>query len=89
MATVLVFLLRLEIEFDERYDGNPLVNAMCVGIIDHDMVQKGTAKGVGNSVIYVGLKTGRDGIHGATFASEELTEESESKDLQYKLEIHL
>ncbi|CAL27602.1 phosphoribosylformylglycinamidine synthase subunit PurL [Staphylococcus carnosus] len=68
-----------EIEFDERYDGNPLVNAMCVGIIDHDMIQKGTAKGVGNSVIYVGLKTGRDGIHGATFASEELSEESESK----------
>ncbi|MCE3021209.1 phosphoribosylformylglycinamidine synthase subunit PurL [Staphylococcus pasteuri] len=68
-----------EIEFDDRYDGHPLVNAMCVGIIDHDMVQKGTAKGVGNSVIYVGLKTGRDGIHGATFASEELTEESESK----------
>ena len=52
---------------------------MCVGVIDHDMVQKGTAKGEGNSVIYVGLKTGRDGIHGATFASEELTEESESK----------
>ena len=68
-----------EIEFDERYDGNPLVNAMCVGVIDHDMVQKGTAKGKGNSVIYVGLKTGRDGIHGATFASEELNEESESK----------
>ena len=68
-----------EIEFDERYDGNPLVNAMCVGVIDHDMVQKGTAKGEGNSVIYVGLKTGRDGIHGATFASEELTEESENK----------
>ncbi|MCG7338812.1 phosphoribosylformylglycinamidine synthase subunit PurL [Staphylococcus sp. ACRSN] len=68
-----------EIEFDDRYDGNPLVNAMCVGIIDHDMVQKGTAKGVGNSVIYVGLKTGRDGIHGATFASEELSEDSESK----------
>lgn len=68
-----------EIEFDDRYDGNPLVNAMCVGIIDHDMVQKGTAKGVGNSIIYVGLKTGRDGIHGATFASEELSEDSESK----------
>ncbi|MGN5883874.1 phosphoribosylformylglycinamidine synthase subunit PurL [Staphylococcus simulans] len=68
-----------EIEFDERYDGNPLVNAMCVGIIDHDKIQKGTAKGKGNSVIYVGLKTGRDGIHGATFASEELSEESESK----------
>ncbi|MGV3274232.1 phosphoribosylformylglycinamidine synthase subunit PurL [Staphylococcus sp. 11261D007BR] len=68
-----------EIEFDERYDGNPLVNAMCVGIIDHKMIQKGTAKGAGNSVIYVGLKTGRDGIHGATFASEELSEESENK----------
>ena len=68
-----------EIEFDERYDGNPLVNAMCVGVIDHDMIQKGIAKGKGNTVIYVGLKTGRDGIHGATFASEELTEESENK----------
>ncbi|TDM03868.1 phosphoribosylformylglycinamidine synthase subunit PurL [Macrococcus carouselicus] len=68
-----------EIEFDSQYDGNPLVNAMCVGIIDHDKIQKGTAKGAGNPVIYVGLKTGRDGIHGATFASEELNEESESK----------
>lgn len=68
-----------EIEFDTRYDGNPLVNAMCVGIIDHDKIQKGTAKGTGNPVIYVGLKTGRDGIHGATFASEELSEESEAK----------
>ena len=68
-----------EIEFDTHYDGNPLVNAMCVGIIDHDRIQKGTAKGIGNPVIYVGLKTGRDGIHGATFASEELNESSESK----------
>ncbi|TDM12371.1 phosphoribosylformylglycinamidine synthase subunit PurL [Macrococcus lamae] len=68
-----------EIEFDARYDGNPLVNAMCVGVIDNDKIQKGTAKGAGNSVIYVGLKTGRDGIHGATFASEELNETSESK----------
>ncbi|TDM14948.1 phosphoribosylformylglycinamidine synthase subunit PurL [Macrococcus bovicus] len=68
-----------EIEFDSQYDGNPLVNAMCVGVIDHDKIQKGTAKGTGNPVIYVGLKTGRDGIHGATFASEELNEESESK----------
>ncbi|HCN60875.1 phosphoribosylformylglycinamidine synthase subunit PurL [Mammaliicoccus fleurettii] len=68
-----------EIEFDGRYDGNPLVNAMCVGIIEHDKIQKGTAKGIGNPVIYVGLKTGRDGIHGATFASEELSEASESK----------
>src|SRR5690625_1634916 len=52
---------------------------MCVGVMDHDKIQKGTAKGSGNSVIYVGLKTGRDGIHGATFASEELSEDSESK----------
>lgn len=68
-----------EVEFDPSYDGNPLVNAMCVGVMEHDLIQKGTAKGVGNKVIYVGLKTGRDGIHGATFASEELTEDSEAK----------
>lgn len=68
-----------EVEFDPSYDGNPLVNAMCVGIIDQDKVQKGTAKGIGNKVVYVGLKTGRDGIHGATFASEELSDASESR----------
>ncbi|NHN29775.1 phosphoribosylformylglycinamidine synthase subunit PurL [Paenibacillus agricola] len=68
-----------EIMFDESYEGNPLVNAMCVGLIDHDMIQKGVAKGVGNPVFYVGPATGRDGIHGATFASEELTAESEAK----------
>lgn len=68
-----------EVEFDPSYDGNPLVNAMCVGIIDHEKVQKGTASGTGNKIIYVGLKTGRDGIHGATFASEELSEESEAR----------
>ena len=68
-----------EVMFDESYDGNPLVNAMCVGIIDHDKIQKGVAKGIGNPVFYVGPATGRDGIHGATFASEELTEESEAK----------
>lgn len=68
-----------EVEFDPSYDGNPLVNAMCVGVMDQDLIQKGTAKGAGNKVIYVGLKTGRDGIHGATFASEELTEDSEAK----------
>ncbi|WP_159888200.1 phosphoribosylformylglycinamidine synthase subunit PurL [Paenibacillus puerhi] len=68
-----------EIMFDENYEGNPLVNAMCVGIIDHDKIQKGVAKGVGNPVFYVGPATGRDGIHGATFASEDLTAESESK----------
>ncbi len=68
-----------EVIFEEAYRGNPLVNAMCVGIIDHDKIQKGVAKGVGNPVLYVGASTGRDGIHGATFASEELNETSESK----------
>ncbi|MDZ5713504.1 phosphoribosylformylglycinamidine synthase subunit PurL [Jeotgalibacillus haloalkalitolerans] len=68
-----------EVQFDKSYDGNPLVNAMCVGLINHDEIQKGQAKGVGNTVMYVGAKTGRDGIHGATFASEELTEDSDEK----------
>lgn len=68
-----------EVVFDPCYEGNPLVNAMCVGIIDHDKIQKGVAKGIGNPVMYVGAATGRDGIHGATFASEELSEASESK----------
>lgn len=66
-----------EVQFDDSYDGNPLVNAMCVGLINHEDIQKGVAKGVGNPVMYVGAKTGRDGIHGATFASEELTETSD------------
>lgn len=66
-----------EIQFESTYEGNPLVNAMCVGLIDHKDIQKGQAKGIGNTVMYVGAKTGRDGIHGATFASEELTDESE------------
>ncbi|ADH98229.1 phosphoribosylformylglycinamidine synthase subunit PurL [Salisediminibacterium selenitireducens] len=68
-----------EIQFDKAYEGNPLVNAMCVGLIDHSHIQKGQAKGVGNPVLYVGASTGRDGIHGATFASEELSEDSQSK----------
>jgi phosphoribosylformylglycinamidine synthase II len=68
-----------EVAFDESYEGNPLVNAMCVGLIQHDQIQKGVAKGVGNPVVYVGASTGRDGIHGATFASEELNEASEEK----------
>ncbi|RHW30938.1 phosphoribosylformylglycinamidine synthase subunit PurL [Neobacillus notoginsengisoli] len=66
-----------EIQFDASYDGNPIVNAMCVGLINHEDMKKGLASGVGNTVMYVGAKTGRDGIHGATFASEELTDESE------------
>ncbi len=68
-----------EIQFDSSYEGNPLVNAMCVGLINHEDIQKGQAKGVGNTVMYIGAKTGRDGIHGATFASEELTEDSDAK----------
>ncbi len=61
-----------EIGFDRSYEGNPLVNAMCIGLINHADIQKGQAKGVGNSVMYVGAATGRDGIHCATFASEDL-----------------
>ncbi|MFA9457750.1 phosphoribosylformylglycinamidine synthase subunit PurL [Halalkalibacter sp. AB-rgal2] len=68
-----------EIQFDPCYEANPLVNAMCVGLIDHKDIQKGQAKGVGNTVMYVGASTGRDGIHGATFASEELGEDADEK----------
>ncbi|WP_225743073.1 phosphoribosylformylglycinamidine synthase subunit PurL [Marinilactibacillus sp. Marseille-P9653] len=68
-----------EIGFDPVYKGNPLVNAMCVGLIDHKDIQKGQAKGVGNTIMYVGAKTGRDGIHGATFASVEFSDEEESE----------
>jgi phosphoribosylformylglycinamidine synthase II len=68
-----------EVQFDASYEGNPLVNAMCVGLIDHKDIQKGQAKGIGNTVMYVGASTGRDGIHGATFASEELNDASDEK----------
>lgn len=68
-----------EVQFDSSYEGNPLVNAMCVGLINHEDIKKGQAKGVGNTVMYVGAKTGRDGIHGATFASEEMSDSSEEK----------
>ncbi|HBM5960533.1 phosphoribosylformylglycinamidine synthase subunit PurL [Enterococcus faecium] len=68
-----------EIAFDPCYEGNPLVNAMCVGLIKHKHIQKGQAAGVGNSIMYVGAKTGRDGIHGATFASEEFNQEEEQQ----------
>lgn len=68
-----------EISFDACYEGNPLVNAMCVGLIDHDRIQMGKAGGVGNVLLYVGAKTGRDGIHGATFASEEFDSEGEQQ----------
>ena len=68
-----------EVYFNESYRGNCLVNAMCVGLIDQSALARGTASGVGNAVMLVGARTGRDGIHGATFASEELSEESQAK----------
>jgi phosphoribosylformylglycinamidine synthase len=68
-----------EVDFHPRYSGNPLVNAMCVGILRMEDLTTAEAKGVGNPVIYLGSATGKDGIHGATFASAELDEQSESK----------
>ncbi|AXI08192.1 phosphoribosylformylglycinamidine synthase subunit PurL [Oceanobacillus sp. 143] len=59
-----------EVQFDAQYEENPLVNAMIVGLVNHDDVQKGIAAGVGNTVIYAGGDTGKDGIHGATFSSD-------------------
>lgn len=66
-----------EIYFDDSYEGNPLVNAMSVGIVKAGRTASAIAEGAGNPVIIVGSETGRDGIHGATFASEEISEESE------------
>jgi phosphoribosylformylglycinamidine synthase len=68
-----------EIYFEECYTGNPLVNAMSVGLVEHHKTVSATALGKGNPVLIVGSSTGRDGIHGATFASEELSEASEDK----------
>ena len=68
-----------EIYFDPSYQGNPLVNAMAVGIVRHDQTASATAHGKGNPVMIVGSSTGRDGIHGATFASVDLSEDSESR----------
>lgn len=68
-----------EVYFDESYQGNPLVNAMAVGIVKKNRVAKAIAIGEGNPVFIVGSSTGRDGIHGATFASEEISEKSEAK----------
>lgn len=68
-----------EVYFDECYKGNPLVNAMAIGLVKHDLTASATAKGEGNPVLIVGSSTGRDGIHGATFASEEISEKSEAK----------
>ena len=68
-----------EIVFDAAYEGNPLVNAMCVGVLREEELMRAVAQGVGNPIIAVGARTGRDGIHGASFASEELSEESDAK----------
>jgi phosphoribosylformylglycinamidine synthase len=65
-----------EVYFDESYEGNPLVNAFCLGVLRHEQIVRGAAKGVGNPVFYVGPATGRDGLAGAAFASQDLTEES-------------
>ena len=68
-----------ECVFEEGYDGNPLVNVFALGVFKHDEIFYGKATGVGNPVIYVGAKTGRDGIHGASMASAEFTEASKQK----------
>ncbi len=68
-----------EVEFARAYSGNPLVNAMCVGLVRSEDLMRARAVGEGNLVVLFGAKTGRDGIHGATFASDELSEESEEK----------
>jgi phosphoribosylformylglycinamidine synthase II len=65
-----------EINFDESFEGNPLVNVFCLGVLRHEQLARGTASGVGNPVFYVGAETGRDGLAGAAFASRELTEQS-------------
>lgn len=68
-----------EVYFEECYQDNPLVNAMAVGIVKHTQTATATAMGTGNPVFIVGSSTGKDGIHGATFASEEISEKSEAK----------
>jgi phosphoribosylformylglycinamidine synthase subunit PurL len=65
-----------EVYFDKTYEGNPLVNAFCLGVLRHEQIARGAAKGVGNPVFYVGPATGRDGLAGAAFASQDLTDES-------------
>src|SRR5690606_3479817 len=67
-----------EVWFDDAYEGNPLVNAMAIGLMKKEDLIRAEASGVGNPIMAVGARTGRDGIHGATFASEELSEETES-----------
>jgi len=68
-----------EVDFGPGYSGNPLVNAMCVGLLREQDLITAAAHGVGNALLVLGSRTGRDGIHGASFASEELTQESERR----------
>ena len=68
-----------EIYFEQTYSHNPIVNVFCLGIAPVDEIFRAKASGIGNPIIYVGAKTGRDGIHGATMASEEFSEDSETK----------
>ena len=68
-----------EVQFDNCYSKRPLVNAMAVGLLNHEDIQKGLASGVGNTVLYVGAKTGRDGIHGATMSSSEVAVDKEAE----------
>ncbi len=68
-----------EITFNDIYSKNPLVNVFCLGIVEKDKLLRGVAKGTGNSVLYIGAKTGRDGIHGATMASDSFDDASEKK----------
>ena len=68
-----------EVVFDPAYETNPLVNAMCVGLMHERDLIRAKAEGVGNPIIAVGARTGRDGIHGASFASEDLSHESDAK----------
>jgi phosphoribosylformylglycinamidine (FGAM) synthase-like enzyme len=65
-----------EVFFDPSYEGNPLINVLCIGVLRHEQIARGKATGAGNPVYYVGAATGRDGLAGAAFASRELTEES-------------
>ncbi|NKB82645.1 MAG: phosphoribosylformylglycinamidine synthase subunit PurL [Nitrospirales bacterium] len=68
-----------EITFNDIYSKNPLVNVFCLGIVEKDRLLRGLAEGVGNTVLYIGAKTGRDGIHGATMASDSFDDSSETK----------
>jgi len=66
-----------EVQFDRGYEGNPIVNAMCLGLMKHEDLITASASGTGSPLMAVGARTGRDGIHGATFASEELSEDAD------------